>query len=234
MQEQWESGYFVAGSGNGAIVVFGFGSRRQKREDEITAAKNDAARKVAFFHGVKGTVESSQTTGGNFFSNDFDSQINLENMVEYEQFIEQLQYDPGSDVLLYERGTIVRFKYAANTPSVNSPGTAAGSFSGARPGWTNGSNLPVVAGYITAVGISRNQRLVGDTVMKSTVATVAAIIERVSVSVQSSDLDVSGQGAVSQINTKSEAVLDGFMVLEFWINPDNGFVYSLGIARIPE
>jgi hypothetical protein len=73
MNEQWESGHFILSPQNDTLIVIGVAGRHHSRWDndvsdaEIEAAKDDAARKVAMFYGMSGTVESYHRSGANIF-----------------------------------------------------------------------------------------------------------------------------------------------------------------------
>jgi len=231
LREQRESGRLIANSQDGSLVVIGVASRHVTREDEIAAAKNHAARKVAMFYGMRGSVESTMRTGMDVFGFYFDSQTSLSNIVDYEQFIERLQFDPYRDVLVIDGGTMVRFRYAAMVTRVNFIGTMDAD---GRPNWLDGRYLPELAGYIVAVGVSQNQIWLRDTVMLSAQAAALALIESMSTKLQTTDVYVSEIGLISETISISEGGLDNFRVLEFWINPRNGHVYTLGIARFIE
>lgn len=228
MSDQWESGHWVAASRDNALVIIGVSSRLTRREDEIAAAKNDAARKVAMFHGMRGSVESFHRAGAGFFDHIFDSRISLEHTVDYAQFIEVLQFDPDRDVLVHDGGTLVRFRYAVRVVPMNLVSTMDAN---GRPNWLGNHSLPEVEGYTVAVGVSRNQRWLRDTVMRSAQAAAGRIIQDMSTRMQTAQVETAGHGTVGYINTRSKGFLDNFRVLEFWINPENGYVYTLGIAR---
>lgn len=228
MMEQWETGRFVTDSQDGMMVVVGVASRHVRREDEILAAKSDAARKVAMFHGMGGIVESFHRTGANFFDFIFDSQIRLEYAVDYRQFVDRLQFDPGCDVLIIDTGTLVRFRYPVEVTRVDFVGTMNAD---GRPSWLDSRNLPEIDGYTVAVGVSRNHRWLRDTVMRSTQASAARIIQDMSIRIQTTEVAVAGTGSVLYISTRSEGILDSFRVIEFWIDPGSWYVYTLGIAR---
>ena len=231
LREQWEAGHLIANSQDDTLVVIGVASRHVRRDDEIAAAKNDAAQKVAMFHGMSGSVESTMRTGRDIFGFYFNSQTSIRNIVDYEQFIERLQFDSDSDVLVTDGGTLVRFRYAARVARTNFVGTI--NVDG-RPNWLDGHYLPELDGYIAAVGVSQNQVWLRDTVMVSAQATALRIIENMSTRLQTTYVYVSGSGLLNETLTVSEGKVSNFRVLEFWINPRNGHVYTLGIARFVE
>ena len=231
LREQWEAGRLIANSQDDSLVVIGLASRHVVRDDEIAAAKSDAAQKVAMFHGMSGSVESTMRTGVGIFGLYFNSQTSIRNVVDYEQFIDRLQFDPDRDVLVTDGGTLVRFRYGARVSRANFVGSINAE---GRPNWLYGHYLPELDGYIAAVGVSQNQVWLRDTVMISAQATALRIIENMSTRLQSAYVYVSGYGLVTETLTVSEGQVSNFRVLEFWINPGNGHVYTLGIARFVE
>ena len=103
-----------------------------------------------------------------------------------------------------------------------------------RPDWTKNQNLPRFDGYITAVGRASKQRWIKDTIVKSTDAAIYSLIEQVSVKVNvgdSSNSTRTGGAASSAIHIVSEGKLTQFLVLEYYIEPGTGTVYTLAIAK---
>jgi len=234
MNEQWASGHFVVSPMDTDLVVIGVSGRHHSRRDndvseaEIDAAREDAAKKVAMFLGVKVSVEFFNRAGASVFQHIAEREVSLEPSTDYMNLMEQLTYNPADDVLVFQRGTLVRFRYAASVTPVAS--TSSTGFNG-RPEWLNSRNLPRIEGHIVAVGFSQNQVQFKDTVMKSMESTVAGLIANTTTVIDTLIEDVQGQSSVSYIRSKSEGNITGFRVLEFWIDPANMSVYTLGIAR---
>jgi len=234
--EQWETGRIVAGSHDGALVVIGVSSRLSRHEDEIEAARNNAARKVAMFHGMNGTARFINRTGGNVldFIAESEIDITLAN-ADYTRFAERLTFDPERDVLRFEGkgilgrgGTLVRFRDAARVPGVSVAGTVDAE---GRPGWISNRDLPDIDGYTVAVGFSRNQVWLRDTVMLATENVAARLITGTESVVSTTTVEVIGQAAFTYVTSVSSGVLSNFRILEFWVDPSNMSVYALGIAR---
>lgn len=68
----------------------------------------------------------------------------------------------------------MRFRYMARVAIVDFVGVIG---TDGRPNWLYGRNLPDVAGYMLMVGVSQQQILLKDTIMRSAQATIARIIE---------------------------------------------------------
>jgi len=233
MPRKWESGHFVLGQREGGMEVIGVATRHHARwgdevlEQEIEAARDDAAQRVAMFLGMSGTVESFHRVGASFFDFVADSRIELErDAPDHTPFAERLTFDPARDVLVFERGMLVRFRYPASVPRVPSGRVSVGG----RPEWVSGRDLPDVDGHILAVGFSQNQVWLRDTVARATEAAAAALLRSMYTTIEVADVDMQG-GAVSEIRSVSQGRLESFAILEFWIDPATMSVYTLGIAR---
>jgi len=238
MAEQWESGRFAADSRDDALVVIGVAGRYHARWEndisdvEIANARIDAARRVAMFYGMNGIIESYYRQGASFFAFIAYSRINLERaVVDYMRFVERLTFDPDCDVLVFERGTLVRFSYATQVTRVN---FASAVNADGRPSWLSSQNQPVPDGYMVAVGFSPNRVQLWDTVMRATEATAARLVKGINTQINTNIVDVPGEGSIVYIFSRSEGTLNNFRVLEFWIDPENMSVYTLGIARFVE
>ena len=230
MQEQWESGtFFKNPHGGGEIIVIGVSSRLVRRTDEVLAAKDDAARKIAMFYGLGGTVESFHRAGAGFFDFIAESRINLEPAItDYTRFIGRLSFDPEHDVVLFPGGTLIRFTYPAAAAHITINNTLDAN---GRPVWIDHRNLPSVDGYKVAVGFSQNQVWLRDTVMRSTQAAAAALLKTTGTRTETETVVLNGW-AVTYIHSISEGSLRDFRIIEFWVDPGNMSVYTLGIARL--
>jgi len=225
---QWLSGHFKANPQSGTMTVIGVASRQLRRDDEIDLARNHAAEIVAMFHGMSGTMETVHRSGLSFNEWVLDSDIQLQHTVNHERFIGQLQFEPERDVYRHARVTLVYFTFATNVTPVSVPSAADES---GRPEWTQNRNLPVVPGYNVAVGVARRQLWERDTIMRSAQATVARLIMDTNTVVENTVVDHSGYVPVTNLRLSSAGAVSGFRVLEFWIDPRTGYVFTLGIAR---
>jgi len=237
LAEQWESGRVLAGSHDGALVVIGVSARLSSLEDEIEAARDSAAQKIAMFYGMSGSVEFLQRTGTSVFDFLAESDTNIApTTADHTRFMDRLTFDPDHDVYSFtghgmtgRNGTLVRFRYAAQVPQV----TVAYTFdSDGRPSWVNRHNLPTLDGYAVVVGFSQNQVWLRDTVLRSANASAAMLITSISAETETVHVDVIGQGSLVYIRTRGAGTLQNFRILEFWVDPVNMSVYTLGIARL--
>jgi len=61
MKEQYETGHWIVKPSGGALTVIGVSNPMLKRQDEIAAAKEDAARKAAMYFYIQGRIETVTT-----------------------------------------------------------------------------------------------------------------------------------------------------------------------------
>ena len=222
MREQYTSGYWIARSSNNKLIVIGVSNPMLRRDSEIAAAKEDAARKVAMFYGIHGSVEITSGTGSGFFDYTHDSNVEIIYDTNYERYIEQLTFDPQNDVLITGEAVFVRFQHDTTVTDIDTV-----RLTGGRPGWTR--NKLEFDGYMTAIGFAQNQRRLKDTIFKSIEDAIARMIENLSTTVNTMET-TTGQGSSSLIQAKSEGRLNNFRVIDFWIEPETRFVYTLAIA----
>jgi len=189
MKEQYESGHWIAKSSGNMLTVIGVSNPMIKRQDEITAAKEDAARKAAMYFGIQGKIETVNNSGAGLFDYQYDSNVELVFDTDYEKYIDRLTFDQQKDVLVTQEGIFVRFKYAAAVTEIN---YSAGLVDG-RPNWTRNSGKPEFEGYITAVGFSRNQRRLKDTIIKSAQDAALRMIENMSTIVNTKEISAAGK-----------------------------------------
>jgi hypothetical protein len=227
MLEQFAVGYWVTRPMDNVMTVIGVSNPMLRRNDEIAAAKEDAARKVAMYHGIEGNIETTLSTGTNFFDHLYDYKVELEYDPDYSKYIDHLMYDPQQDVLATDEAVFVRFQYKAEVVHIDyiTDINATG-----RPNWIYNRNMPQLDGFITATGYARNQLRLKDTVFKATESAAARMIEDMSTQIQNKTTVVD-QFTSDIVYAVSMGKLSHFHVIEFWIDPDSGYVYTLAIAR---
>ena len=220
---------WISGPLDNKFIIIGVSGRLQRAEDEIETAKLDAARKAALYHGIQGSIEMANTTGSaGFFDYSADSKIDLDYDTDFEKYKESLVFDAERDVFRGTGATYVRFTYNTSDSGLNySPASAVGV-----PSWVNNRNLPQFEGYETAVGFAGKRSRLRDTVNASCDSVIARLIESVSFQVTTKDSTVAGGSSTVTTSIKSEGRLENFQVLEFYIEPNNGAVHTLAIARV--
>ena len=235
-QEQKTGRHWICGAQDGQLIIIGVSSRLSKPNDELEAAKQDAARKAAMYHGVQGSVVSVNRTSSNIMEYTSDSVISLNYDTNVDRYLERLSFDPEKDVVRTAgvSGTpgavIVRMKYSA--PDLVNVNYNSVTRDGA-PSWTNNRDLPEVPGYITAVGLSGKKAQLKDTITSSMHAAAARLIEVASTQFSIMEKSSSNAGSSSSMQSRSEGRMNNFQVLEFW-TADNGSVYTLAIARVSQ
>jgi hypothetical protein len=226
MLEQHASGYWIVRSSNNQLTVIGVSSPMLRRDSEITAAKEDAARKVAMYYGMYISMEITNRIGSNILDYMHDSNVDIKYDTNYENYIDQLTFDPQNDILITSEAVFVRFRHSTAATDIN----YTARFVNGRPGWIRNRNIPEFEGYLTAVGFAQNQRRLKDTIFRSTQNAAIRMIEDLSTTVNTKDV-ITGQGSSSTIQTKSEGRLNNFRVIDFWIEPETRYVYTLAIAE---
>ena len=212
----------------GNLIILGVAGRQTTRERELNIAKEDAARKASMYHWVYGTSVEWQYIGPGFFDYDVGSASWLDYDEQLEAYMNRLQFDPDKDLARDRDGvTYIRFSYPANFPgtinhrSVENPDGS--------PEWTT-RPPDSINGFITGVGRSGRQERFSNTVRRSYEAAVISIVSKVSTSMETSDTSIQRQ-TESQIRRQSSATLSNFLVLEIWVDPQTGAVWTLAIAR---
>jgi hypothetical protein len=217
------------------LVFIGGSGIRSKREDAIKIALEDAARKASIFYVVEGNFIATNTEGSGFF--DFTSEIkaDLSFNEDIQGYLENLDFDPDTDVLQYENSLFVRAKYKAGSVQLNY--TLPAGQNGKKPGWVD--NPPTdISGYYAGVGFSNRRATLRDTVNVSFENAVFAIIKDVASNVSSQAVSFRGGSTfdyrvTNESITTARGVLSSFYVLDTWIDTSNMTVWTLAIARVP-
>ena len=235
MQDQYDAKKWISGPLNGQLIIIGVSGRLLKPDDEIEAAKKDAAEKVAMYHGISGSYEVVNVSGpSGFFDFSHDATLDLRPDHNYEQYVELLTFDPEKDVFrgqatmfFGEAATFVRFKYNPSGSLINySPENGT-----SRPSWVNGANLPHFEGYTTVVGFAGKRYTLRETIYKSCESAAATLISTAPTTGDIKDIDVVGYSSSTTIKFRSEGTLSNFQILGHWID-QNGAVSTLAIARV--
>ncbi|MDR1174379.1 MAG: LPP20 family lipoprotein [Treponema sp.] len=214
----------------GELVFIGVAGHRSKREEAIQYALEDAARKAAMYRHVWAYFALREKRGLGYLDIDIATDKRLVYAEDYKKYTEDLRYDASADIFENRDLVMVRTRYAASAPIVNHP------VSSGRPSWTE---VPPqrIASYPAGVGYANPHRNVKDAVSASCEAAVYALVRNLSSTVSSSQtaLDENGSFLSTRKNdTVNEVVssgaLNGFYVLEIWIDPSNRSVWTLAIC----
>ncbi|GHV73026.1 hypothetical protein AGMMS49940_03280 [Spirochaetia bacterium] len=215
------------------LVFLGVSGRRLWRKDAVRAALEDAARKVALYHGVEGHFTQQGSRGLGFF--DSEAVVEKELIFDeglYKNIGKDLQYNPDTDVYEYDDTIFVRTRYAGNGFTINYPRSPPQE----KPVWISSPPWSF-EGFVAGVGYANRHKYLKDAIIKSYEAAVYAIIRNTSNTIGGS-VDTYKDSANTlgsvDVNTaytvSSSAILKGFYVLEIWIDPATKAVWTLAVA----
>jgi hypothetical protein len=90
------TGHWVTLPAEGQLVILGVSNRRLTREGEIESARDDAARKLLFYHGITGKTRTavSVSTGPNGMRSNTETTLEPIAPAAYGVFRESLRFDP--------------------------------------------------------------------------------------------------------------------------------------------
>jgi hypothetical protein len=227
--------YFWNSLPAGELVFIGGAGLRSDREESLNLALQDIARKVSIFNAVEGEFVSYNKTGSSFFDYASSAQSSLFFDEDYLGFVENLDYDPDADVMQMGSSIFVRARFRG-PDTVQIPRRIPLSTGGnARPGWVD--NPPAeISGRPVGIGYAGRRSLHRDTVNASFEAAIFSIIRGMSSQVSAGALNYQGTGSFDYRSANDTTIsargkLEGFYVLEIWIDPSNMSVWTLAIAR---
>ncbi|MDR1211001.1 MAG: hypothetical protein LBK40_02085 [Spirochaetaceae bacterium] len=216
----------------GDLVFIGGAGLRSNRDESIDLALRDIARKISIFHEVEGEFVSHNKTGSSFFDYTSDTRSSITFNEDYLGFTENLEYDPVADVMRIDNTIFVRARF-------RSPESLHIDYqlppAEGRPVWVD--NPPAeISGYCVGIGYAGRRARVQDTVNASFEAAVFSIIRAVFSQVSADAMNYRGDGtfeyrSVSDAAVSARGRLNGFYVLDTWIDPSNMGVWTLAIAR---
>jgi hypothetical protein len=223
------AGYLVSGPGAGTLTVIGVSGRMRTAEREIDRALDDAARQIALYHGLKGKATTVLETGAGY--RDFylvtESEFKPLDEGDYTGYREALRFDREKD--LVRTGTAVFLRCVYDAPGLGPVGHTYGAEDG-EPAWLHGDRTEI-PGYISAAGFSKNHRYLTETIARSRESAAAALLATVSSHIETRAADHTIWAGTTGIREIVEGELHNFMVLETWIEPGTGSVWTLAAAR---
>lgn len=224
------SPFWITAPENGSLVFIGGAAVRTKKDEAIRYALSDAARKVAFYHGLQGTSISVLDVGAGHLDFNADSALELVYDSYYEKYVEQLEFDPETDVLVTGDSVYVRARWQ----SPNSLNTNFFSRWTGRPDWT--LNPPgTIDGFLAAVGRSGAHSRSYTAVIASYESAIAALLRTKanSIDAEVAFVETSSSGSMAGASNRevAEGKLSQFYVLETWIDPADRSVWTLAIAK---
>jgi hypothetical protein len=222
-----DRGHIVSGPGAGTLVVIGVSARMRSAEREIDSALDDAARQIALYHGLRGkavTVLKSGTGYGDFYRA---AETELKPLDEgaYAAYRGALRFDREKDLVRTDYAVFLRCSYDA--PGLRPAGRGRETGNG-EPAWLRGGGSEI-PGYISAVGFSKKRRYFNETITMSRESAAIALLARNSARIETLTTDHANGGTAAMESIEGE--LFYFMVLETWIEPAAGSVWTLAAAK---
>ena len=217
----------------GGLVFIGVSPRLSNRETSIQTALEDAARRFSLYNSVNCTVLRRERIGGGIMDFHINRTYTLQYDEDLEKYIEQLEYDPLSDIYENNNALFIVTRVAANT---DTPANRGHSSRGERPQWID-SPPSSIGGFITGVGYSTRLTSHADTVIKSYEYAIVGIMENIAIAVNSdhqhylNSFSAFGFDINISNDLSSSGVLRNFYILESWTNPADLSVWTLAIAR---
>jgi hypothetical protein len=211
-----------------SLVILGVSARLSTRANEVAVATEMAARKVAMYHGLIASFEEVQIIGAGFFDyvHDIHSWVNYDQQLE--KYMDRLSFDPDKDLFRDSRGNVfIRFSYPAIFPGIIN--YQFEKRADGRPEWIR-QPPGEINGFIAGVGRSGRLERFADTFTKSCEAAAVAIAANISTMIETTDMTIENQTAL-QFHRQSMANMTHFFILETWIDPQTGAVYTLAIAQ---
>ncbi len=214
----FEANFWNTAPSGGYLCFIGSSPSKVKEADAIKSALEDAAKKVAVFQTVEGTLTTSLHTGNSVWDYVNDSTTELVYASDYQKYTEDLVYDEAFDVIRVKNAVFVKTRYKAALPS----GVSFRRQNSGEPSWI--MNPPTFKGYVTGVGYASSRTNLSNTVWFSFENTVLSIIKDLSATISNDYQNRQGGGAfdyrVTSGNTiYAHGMLNNFYVLDTWLDP---------------
>ncbi|MDR1128943.1 MAG: hypothetical protein LBL20_06495 [Treponema sp.] len=223
-----ETGRFSSGPGDGTLVVIGVSGRMRREEREIDSALDDAARQIALYQGLKGKATTVLETGGGYRNFYLAIKTKVKPLYEsdYAAYRAALRYDREKD--LVRTGNAVFIRCAYDMPGLSSLGYNDETVNG-KPAWLRG---PItIPGYSSAVGFAKKHRRLAETIARSRESAAIALMAGLSSHIETIVADHANRRAAVTTRETIEGELINFMILETWIDPETGSVWTLAAAK---
>jgi hypothetical protein len=225
LEEAYDGGYWITRPRNGTITILGIAGRRGNREEAVTEALADAARKAALYHGVYGESAAilNQGPGNLDYYSDFDYRLHLLN--DSGNYAGKLAFDKNKDVLEKDGSVMVRTRYSGVT---DIPVYETIMEDGA-PAWVK-DYAAEAPGFLVGVGYSKNMGSLQKTYRASYEHAIASLLPRLSSKVVNAVIDAEGGKASHSISAGS-GVLEKVMILETWFDRKTRSLWTLVAAK---
>lgn len=232
LDEQYKEGLFSSAPKPGTIVVIGIGALQSTDTKSIEDARADAARKLAFYHGVKGKATSGSSVTGNVTDSNWIVLSEITPLNSSDLYKGQLQYNPDKDVLKIDQVVMVRFTYiTADAPSISIKSGPAKE----KPEWAKKKENYKIPGFLTGIGQSGRQNRLRDTVMKSYESAIISLVSQIhGTQTGSGESTGTERSSTSSEWSSTEGGITHFLALETWIDQKTGEVWTLAVAPDPK
>ena len=227
--------FYSMPAGNG-LVFIGAAGKRSNSNDTLQFALEDAAQRVAIFYHIFGEYAIENNVGSGAFDYTYD--VNKTLYYDKEgaaQYIDALQYDIDTDTVEIDNAFFIRTTYPSALPF---PVNYRPKYSGKnnKPDWIDNPPLKL-DGYYAGVGFSSRYSSMADTYTNSCHNAIFSIIRSINADVQNNSLLYQNTGNLFGYKTSNENIvysygtLNGFYVLDTWIDPQSKTIWTLAIAR---
>jgi len=228
--------FFASQSAGSGLVFIGAVGRRSNPKETIQLALEDAAQRVAIFQEIFGEYAVQNNVGSGAFDYTYNTYTNLiYNREGAAQYVDSLKYDADTDAVEIDNVFFIRTTYPSALPF---PVNYRPQYSGAdkKPSWVDDPPSEI-NGYEVGIGYAGRHSSMSDTYTNSRNNAVFAIIRKINAVSQASSLLYQSTGSLFGYKTSDDNViysygtLNGFYVLDAWIDPASKAVWTLAIAR---
>ncbi|MDR3019489.1 MAG: hypothetical protein LBU66_01130 [Treponema sp.] len=231
-----EETFFTSLPRSGSLVFIGAAGKRSNPNETLELALLNAAERVVMFQQVSGeyVIENNIGSGAFDYTHNTHTSLNF-NKDNAHQYIDSLEYDPAVDGIEIENTFFIKTTYPL---SLSSPVRFRPAYSGEtkRPCWVD-SFPHEIDGYVAGVGFSGRHSSLATTYNNSSNNAIFSIIRTINAVSQTSDLlyhstdSLFGYKTSSDNMTHSYGTVIGFYILDTWIEPKTGVVWTLAIAQ---
>ena len=218
--------------GEGTLVFLGVAGIRNRRQESIDLALEDAARRIAIFREVEGEFLAWSNRGGRLLDYRAETSSSLHHDSAYRDYLAVMEFDEKSGVFDSENAVFVRVRYPGSLelnyrPSPPGPG--------GKPSWIE--NPPdTIGSYMAGVGYAGRRNAHRDTVTASYENAIFSVIRDLSAVSWGQNIDYRGEGFLDiafnvREGVSARARVNSFYVLETWTDPSDKSVWTLAVAK---
>jgi hypothetical protein len=215
------------------LVFIGAAASRRDRDESIAYALADAALKVAWFYSMSGTVDVAQKLNNTYNDVQIGITYQLKEDIDFEHYIESLTYNMDSDILETQNTLFLKTHY---TPAARLNVQYRRDHKNGVPEWISHS-IDNISGFLAASGFAVHHQLDGDTYMQACKDAFFSLLQEVNRTISDENMSIEQNGNVYTQSTSiqhSSATLEGFYVLDIWIDPQTQDMWTLAIAKLPQ